>query len=128
MEGDSGLYCCPKAARTGPGDEGALIPDRYSSIATAVEAIKCVCLQLPVQARRCPMTCFRCATFQGTLTLDTLVPENSDVVDLACSGNTSACAGEARTAISSATARALGKHRRNPARRKLQKRPVKTVA
>lgn len=120
MAGDSGLVLLPKLLALDP-DMRVLILTGYSSIATAVEAIKrgaCNYLCKPADADD---------VLAGLLSqhadLDSLVPENPMSVDRLQWEHIQRVLGEHEGNIS-ATARALGMHRRT-LQRKLQKRPVR---
>src|SRR5450830_1539355 len=108
MDGDSGLVLLPKLLELDP-EMRVVILTGYSSIATAVEAIKrgaCNYLCKPADADD-----------------DTLVPENPMSVDRLQWEHIQRVLTEHEGNIS-ATARALGMHRRT-LQRKLQKRPVR---
>lgn len=120
MEGDSGLVLLPKLLELDP-DMKVLILTGYSSIATAVEAIKrgaCNYLCKPADADD-----VLAALLSKHADLDSLVPENPMSVDRLQWEHIQRVLGEHDGNIS-ATARALGMHRRT-LQRKLQKRPVR---
>ena len=120
MEGDSGLVLLPKLLEIDP-EMKVLILTGYSSIATAVEAIKrgaCNYLCKPADADD-----VLAALLSKHADLDTLVPENPMSVDRLQWEHIQRVLGEHDGNIS-ATARALGMHRRT-LQRKLQKRPVR---
>lgn len=120
MEGDSGLVLLPKLLELDP-DMKVLILTGYSSIATAVEAIKrgaCNYLCKPADADD-----VLAALLSKHADLDTLVPENPMSVDRLQWEHIQRVLAEHDGNIS-ATARALGMHRRT-LQRKLQKRPVR---
>ncbi len=120
MEGDSGLVLLPKLLELDP-EMRVVILTGYSSIATAVEAIK----------RGATNYLCKPADADDVLTallskhadLDTLVPENPMSVDRLQWEHIQRVLAEHEGNIS-ATARALGMHRRT-LQRKLQKRPVR---
>ncbi len=116
MDGDSGLVLLPKLLEMDP-DMRVVILTGYSSIATAVEAIKrgaCNYLCKPADADD---------VLAALLSEDTLVPENPMSVDRLQWEHIQRVLAEHEGNIS-ATARALGMHRRT-LQRKLQKRPVR---
>ncbi|QLF92721.1 response regulator transcription factor [Pseudomonas sp. ABC1] len=120
MEGDSGLVLLPKLLALDP-EMKVLILTGYSSIATAVEAIKrgaCNYLCKPADADD-----VLAALLSKHADLDTLVPENPMSVDRLQWEHIQRVLSEHDGNIS-ATARALGMHRRT-LQRKLQKRPVR---
>ena len=120
MDGDSGLVLLPKLLELDP-EMKVLILTGYSSIATAVEAIKrgaCNYLCKPADADD-----VLAALLSKHADLDTLVPENPMSVDRLQWEHIQRVLGEHDGNIS-ATARALGMHRRT-LQRKLQKRPVR---
>ena len=120
MEGDSGLVLLPKLHEL-DAEMRVLILTGYSSIATAVEAIKrgaCNYLCKPADADD-----VLTALLSEHADLDTLVPENPMSVDRLQWEHIQRVLGEHEGNIS-ATARALGMHRRT-LQRKLQKRPVR---
>jgi len=120
MEGDSGLVLLPKLHELDP-EMRVLILTGYSSIATAVEAIKrgaCNYLCKPADADD-----VLAALLTEHVDLDTLVPENPMSVDRLQWEHIQRILAEHAGNIS-ATARALGMHRRT-LQRKLQKRPVR---
>ncbi|TDV59674.1 response regulator transcription factor [Pseudomonas sp. LP_7_YM] len=120
MEGDSGLVLLPKLLELDP-EMRVLILTGYSSIATAVEAIKrgaCNYLCKPADADD-----VLAALLSEHADLDTLVPENPMSVDRLQWEHIQRVLTEHEGNIS-ATARALGMHRRT-LQRKLQKRPVR---
>lgn len=120
MEGDSGLVLLPKLLELDP-EMKVLILTGYSSIATAVEAIKrgaCNYLCKPADADD-----VLAALLSKHADLDTLVPENPMSVDRLQWEHIQRVLAEHDGNIS-ATARALGMHRRT-LQRKLQKRPVR---
>ena len=120
MEGDSGLVLLPKLLELDP-EMRVLILTGYSSIATAVEAIKrgaCNYLCKPADADD-----VLAALLSQHADLDSLVPENPMSVDRRQWEHIQRGLGEHDGNIS-ATARALGMHRRT-LQRKLQKRPVR---
>ncbi|MBM7061541.1 response regulator transcription factor [Pseudomonas sp. UL073] len=120
MEGDSGLVLLPKLLALDP-EMRVVILTGYSSIATAVEAIK----------RGAANYLCKPADADDVLTalvsehadLDSLVPENPMSVDRLQWEHIQRVLAEHDGNIS-ATARALGMHRRT-LQRKLQKRPVR---
>ena len=118
MEGDSGLVLLPKLLELDP-EMKVLILTGYSSIATAVEAIKrgaCNYLCKPADADD-----VLAALLSKHADLDSLVPENPMSVDRLQWEHIQRVLSEHDGNIS-ATARALGMHRRT-LQRKLQKRP-----
>ncbi|MEW3766977.1 response regulator transcription factor [Pseudomonas aeruginosa] len=120
MEGDSGLVLLPKLLEL-HADMRVVILTGYSSIATAVEAIKrgaCNYLCKPADADDVLV-----ALLSEHADLDTLVPENPMSVDRLQWEHIQRVLAEHEGNIS-ATARALGMHRRT-LQRKLQKRPVR---
>ncbi|HEJ1733754.1 TPA: response regulator transcription factor [Pseudomonas aeruginosa] len=120
MEGDSGLVLLPKLLEL-HADMRVVILTGYSSIATAVEAIKrgaCNYLCKPADADDVLP-----ALLSEHADLDTLVPENPMSVDRLQWEHIQRVLAEHEGNIS-ATARALGMHRRT-LQRKLQKRPVR---
>ena len=120
MEGDSGLVLLPKLLALDP-EMRVVILTGYSSIATAVEAIKrgaCNYLCKPADADD-----VLTALVSEHADLSTLVPENPMSVDRLQWEHIQRVLGEHDGNIS-ATARALGMHRRT-LQRKLQKRPVR---
>ncbi|HBO1214240.1 TPA: response regulator transcription factor [Pseudomonas aeruginosa] len=120
MEGDSGLVLLPKLLEL-HADMRVVILTGYSSIATAVEAIKrgaCNYLCKPADADD-----VLAALLSEHADLDTLVPENPMSVDRLQWEHIQRVLAEHEGNIS-ATARALGMHRRT-LQRKLQKRPVR---
>ncbi|MBU3056391.1 MULTISPECIES: response regulator transcription factor [Pseudomonas] len=120
MEGDSGLVLLPKLLALDP-EMRVLILTGYSSIATAVEAIKrgaCNYLCKPADADD-----VLTALLSEHADLDSLVPENPMSVDRLQWEHIQRVLAEHDGNIS-ATARALGMHRRT-LQRKLQKRPVR---
>ena len=120
MDGDSGLVLLPKLLELDP-EMRVLILTGYSSIATAVEAIKrgaCKYLCKPADADD-----VLAALLSEHADLDTLVPENPMSVDRLQWEHIQRVLTEHEGNIS-ATARALGMHRRT-LQRKLQKRPVR---
>ncbi|MGP4957674.1 response regulator transcription factor [Pseudomonas helleri] len=120
MEGDSGLVLLPKLLELDP-DMRVVILTGYSSIATAVEAIKrgaCNYLCKPADADD-----VMAALLSQHADLDSLVPDNPMSVDRLQWEHIQRVLGEHKGNIS-ATARALGMHRRT-LQRKLQKRPVR---
>jgi len=120
MEGDSGLVLLPKLLELDP-EMKVLILTGYSSIATAVEAIKrgaCNYLCKPADADD-----VLGALLSKHADLDSLVPENPMSVDRLQWEHIQRVLSEHDGNIS-ATARALGMHRRT-LQRKLQKRPVR---
>ena len=120
MEGDSGLVLLPKLLELDP-EMRVVILTGYSSIATAVEAIKrgaCNYLCKPADADD-----VLAALSAEHADLDSLVPENPMSVDRLQWEHIQRVLTEHAGNIS-ATARALGMHRRT-LQRKLQKRPVR---
>lgn len=120
MDGDSGLVLLPKLLELDP-DMRVVILTGYSSIATAVEAIKRGArnyLCKPADADD-----VLAALLSEHADLDTLVPENPMSVDRLQWEHIQRVLTEHEGNIS-ATARALGMHRRT-LQRKLQKRPVR---
>lgn len=120
MDGDSGLVLLPKLLELDP-EMRVVILTGYSSIATAVEAIKrgaCNYLCKPADADD-----VLAALLSEHADLDTLVPENPMSVDRLQWEHIQRVLTEHEGNIS-ATARALGMHRRT-LQRKLQKRPVR---
>lgn len=120
MEGDSGLVLLPKLLEL-HADMRVVILTGYSSIATAVEAIKrgaCNYLCKPADADD-----VLAALLSEHADLGTLVPENPMSVDRLQWEHIQRVLAEHEGNIS-ATARALGMHRRT-LQRKLQKRPVR---
>lgn len=120
MEGDSGLVLLPKLLEI-DAEMRVLILTGYSSIATAVEAIKrgaCNYLCKPADADD-----VLAALLSEHVDLDSLVPENPMSVDRLQWEHIQRVLSEHNGNIS-ATARALGMHRRT-LQRKLQKRPVR---
>ena len=120
MQGDSGLVLLPRLLEL-DGEMRVLILTGYSSIATAVEAIKrgaCNYLCKPADADD-----VLTALLSQHADLDTLVPENPMSVDRLQWEHIQRVLAENEGNIS-ATARALGMHRRT-LQRKLQKRPVR---
>jgi two-component system response regulator RegA len=120
MDGDSGLVLLPKLHEL-DSEMRVLILTGYSSIATAVEAIKrgaCNYLCKPADADD-----VLAALLTEHVALDTLVPENPMSVDRLQWEHIQRILAEHAGNIS-ATARALGMHRRT-LQRKLQKRPVR---
>ncbi|MBB3102046.1 response regulator transcription factor [Azomonas macrocytogenes] len=120
MEGDSGLVLLPKLLELDP-EMRVLILTGYSSIATAVEAIKRGArnyLCKPADADD-----VLAALLSEHADLDSLVPENPMSVDRLQWEHIQRVLAEHNGNIS-ATARALGMHRRT-LQRKLQKRPVR---
>ena len=119
MEGDSGLVLLPKLLEL-DAEMRVLILTGYSSIATAVEAIKrgaCNYLCKPADANDVLV-----ALLSDKADVETLVPENPMSVDRIQWEHIQRVLAEHDGNIS-ATARALGMHRRT-LQRKLQKRPV----
>lgn len=119
MEGDSGLVLLPKLLEL-DAEMKVLILTGYSSIATAVEAIKrgasnYLCKPADADA-------VLAALLSDHADLATLVPENPMSVDRLQWEHIQRVLAEHEGNIS-ATARALGMHRRT-LQRKLQKRPV----
>lgn len=120
MDGDSGLVLLPKLLEL-DGEMRVVILTGYSSIATAVEAIKrgaCNYLCKPADADD-----VLAALLSRHADVDTLVPENPMSVDRLQWEHIQRVLAEHDGNIS-ATARALGMHRRT-LQRKLQKRPVR---
>ncbi len=120
MDGDSGLVLLPKLLELDP-EMRVVILTGYSSIATAVEAIKrgaCNYLCKPADADD-----VLTALLSEHADLDSLVPENPMSVDRLQWEHIQRVLAEHDGNIS-ATARALGMHRRT-LQRKLQKRPVR---
>jgi len=120
MDGDSGLVLLPKLLELDP-EMRVVILTGYSSIATAVEAIKrgaCNYLCKPADADD-----VLAALLSEHADLDSLVPENPMSVDRLQWEHIQRVLTEHEGNIS-ATARALGMHRRT-LQRKLQKRPVR---
>lgn len=120
MEGDSGLVLLPRLLELYP-DLRVVILTGYSSITTAVEAIKrgaCNYLCKPADADD-----VLTALLSDQADPDTLVPENPMSVDRLQWEHIQRVLAEHDGNIS-ATARALGMHRRT-LQRKLQKRPVR---
>jgi two-component system response regulator RegA len=120
MDGDSGLVLLPKLLEL-DAEMRVLILTGYSSIATAVEAIKrgaCNYLCKPADADD-----VLAALLSTHADLDSLVPDNPMSVDRLQWEHIQRVLAEHEGNIS-ATARALGMHRRT-LQRKLQKRPVK---
>jgi two-component system response regulator RegA len=120
MEGDSGLVLLPKLLEL-DAEMRVVILTGYSSIATAVEAIKrgaCNYLCKPADADD-----VLAALLTQHADLDTLVPENPMSVDRLQWEHIQRVLSDHAGNIS-ATARALGMHRRT-LQRKLQKRPVR---
>lgn len=120
MEGDSGLVLLPRLLELYPGLKVAILTG-YSSIATAVEAIKrgaCNYLCKPADADD-----VLTALLSEQADPDTLVPEHPMSVDRLQWEHIQRVLAEHEGNIS-ATARALGMHRRTLQRR-LQKRPVR---
>jgi two-component system response regulator RegA len=120
MEGDSGLVLLPKLLEL-DAEMRVVILTGYSSIATAVEAIKrgaCNYLCKPADADD-----VLTALISQHADLETLVPENPMSVDRLQWEHIQRVLAEHEGNIS-ATARALGMHRRT-LQRKLQKRPVR---
>lgn len=120
MEGDSGLVLLPKLLEL-DAEMRVVILTGYSSIATAVEAIKrgaCNYLCKPADADD-----VLTALISQHADLETLVPENPMSVDRLQWEHIQRVLTEHEGNIS-ATARALGMHRRT-LQRKLQKRPVR---
>ena len=120
MEGDSGLVLLPKLLEL-VAEMRVVILTGYSIIATAVEAIKrgaCNYLCKPADADD-----VLAALLTQHADLDSLVPENPMSVDRLQWEHIQRVLAEHEGNIS-ATARALGMHRRT-LQRKLQKRPVK---
>ena len=120
MEGDSGLVLLPKLLEL-DNEMRVVILTGYSSIATAVEAIKrgaCNYLCKPADADD-----VLTALISQHADLETLVPENPMSVDRLQWEHIQRVLADHEGNIS-ATARALGMHRRT-LQRKLQKRPVR---
>lgn len=120
MEGDSGLVLLPQLLELYP-ELRVVILTGYSSITTAVEAIKrgaCNYLCKPADADD-----VLTALLSDQADPDTLVPEHPMSVDRLQWEHIQRILGEHDGNIS-ATARALGMHRRT-LQRKLQKRPVR---
>jgi len=120
MDGDSGLVLLPKLLEL-DSEMRVVILTGYSSIATAVEAIKrgaCNYLCKPADADD-----VLAALLSEHADLDSLVPENPMSVDRLQWEHIQRVLAEHDGNIS-ATARALGMHRRT-LQRKLQKRPVR---
>lgn len=120
MEGDSGLVLLPKLLELDP-EMQVLILTGYSSIATAVESIKRGArnyLCKPADADDVLV-----ALLSDRADIEKLVPENPISVDRLQWEHIQRVLAENDGNIS-ATARALGMHRRT-LQRKLQKRPVK---
>lgn len=120
MEGDSGLVLLPRLHELYP-DLKVVILTGYSSIATAVEAIKrgaCNYLCKPADADD-----VLTALLSDQADPDTLVPDHPMSVDRLQWEHIQRVLAEHDGNIS-ATARALGMHRRT-LQRKLQKRPVR---
>lgn len=120
MNGDSGLVLLPKLLEIDP-EMRVVILTGYSSIATAVEAIKrgaCNYLCKPADADD-----VLAAILSNHADLESLVPENPMSVDRLQWEHIQRVLNEHNGNIS-ATARALGMHRRT-LQRKLQKRPVR---
>ncbi len=120
MEGDSGLVLLPRLLELYPDLKVAILTG-YSSIATAVEAIKrgaCNYLCKPADADD-----VLTALLSEQADPDTLVPEHPMSVDRLQWEHIQRVLAEHEGNIS-ATARALGMHRRTLQRR-LQKRPVR---
>lgn len=120
MDGESGLVLLPKLHELDP-EMRVLILTGYSSIATAVEAIKrgaCNYLCKPADADD-----VLTALLSEHADLDSLVPDNPMSVDRLQWEHIQRILAEHAGNIS-ATARALGMHRRT-LQRKLQKRPVR---
>jgi two-component system response regulator RegA len=120
MEGDSGLVLLPRLLEL-DAEMRVVILTGYSSIATAVEAIKrgaCNYLCKPADADD-----VLTALLSRHADLETLVPENPMSVDRLQWEHIQRVLAEHEGNIS-ATARALGMHRRT-LQRKLQKRPVR---
>lgn len=120
MEGDSGLVLLPKLLELDP-EMRVVILTGYSSIATAVEAIKRGAtnyLCKPADADD-----VLTALLSQHVDLENLVPENPMSVDRLQWEHIQRVLAEHDGNIS-ATARALGMHRRT-LQRKLQKRPVR---
>jgi two-component system response regulator RegA len=120
MEGDSGLVLLPKL-RALDAEMRVVILTGYSSIATAVEALKRgACND---QCKPADADAVLAALLTQHADLDSLVPENPMSVDRLQWEHIQRVLSEHEGNIS-ATARALGMHRRT-LQRKLQKRPVK---
>ncbi len=120
MDGDSGLVLLPRLLEL-DSEMRVVILTGYSSIATAVEAIKrgaCNYLCKPADADD-----VLAALLSEHVDVDTLVPENPMSVDRLQWEHIQRVLTEHDGNIS-ATARALGMHRRT-LQRKLQKRPVR---
>lgn len=120
MDGDSGLVLLPKLLEL-DADMQVVILTGYSSIATAVEAIKRGArnyLCKPADADDVLV-----ALLSDRAEVENLVPENPISVDRLQWEHIQRVLGEHEGNIS-ATARALGMHRRT-LQRKLQKRPVR---
>ncbi len=120
MEGDSGLVLLPRLLEI-DSEMQVLILTGYSSIATAVEAIKRGArnyLCKPADADD-----VLAALLSSHVDLETLVPENPMSVDRLQWEHIQRVLSDHNGNIS-ATARALGMHRRT-LQRKLQKRPVR---
>lgn len=120
MGGDSGLVLLPKLLEIDP-EMRVVILTGYSSIATAVEAIKrgaCNYLCKPADADD-----VLAAILSEHADLESLVPENPMSVDRLQWEHIQRVLNDHNGNIS-ATARALGMHRRT-LQRKLQKRPVR---
>lgn len=120
MEGDSGLVLLPRLLAL-DSEMRVVILTGYSSIATAVEAIKrgaCNYLCKPVDADD-----VLAALLARHVDVEQLVPENPMSVDRLEWEHIQRVLSEHEGNIS-ATARALGMHRRT-LQRKLQKRPVR---
>ena len=120
MDGDSGLVLLPKLLAL-DSEMRVVILTGYSSIATAVEAIKrgaCNYLCKPADADD-----VLAALLSEHADLDSLVPDNPMSVDRLQWEHIQRVLSEHDGNIS-ATARALGMHRRT-LQRKLQKRPVR---
>ncbi len=120
MDGDSGLVLLPKLLAL-DSEMRVVILTGYSSIATAVEAIKrgaCNYLCKPADADD-----VLAALLSEHADLDSLVPDNPMSVDRLQWEHIQRVLAEHDGNIS-ATARALGMHRRT-LQRKLQKRPVR---
>ncbi len=120
MDGDSGLVLLPKLLEL-DAEMRVVILTGYSSIATAVEAIKrgasnYLCKPADADDVLAALLCQHAE-------LETLVPENPMSVDRLQWEHIQRVLGEHDGNIS-ATARALGMHRRT-LQRKLQKRPVR---
>lgn len=120
MDGESGLVLLPKLLELDP-EMKIVILTGYSSIATAVEAIKRGArnyLCKPADADDVLV-----ALLSDKVDIEKLVPENPISVDRLQWEHIQRVLGEHEGNIS-ATARALGMHRRT-LQRKLQKRPVR---